>query len=94
MSIRVRCRLKMVLACEGEFGRRLVELRLSLKAWYTMHAEELACARHNLSGRSRARPCPHRIFRTRHAGAAAGLVCVGRCLGSDCVLLLIVVVFC
>jgi hypothetical protein len=33
--------------------------------------------------------CPHQRFRTRHAGAAAGFACVGRCLGSNCMLLLV-----
>jgi hypothetical protein len=32
-------------------------------------------------------------FRTKHAGAEASFVCVGRCLGVVCVLL-IVVMFC
>jgi hypothetical protein len=36
---------------------------------------------------SRGRCRPQQRFRTRHAGAAAGFVCIGRCLGSDCVLL-------
>jgi hypothetical protein len=39
---------------------------------------------------SGARHCPHPRFRTRLAGAAAGFASVGRCLGSDCVLLLVV----
>jgi hypothetical protein len=35
---------------------------------------------------SGARLCPHQRFHIRLAGAAVGIVCVGRRLGSDCVL--------
>jgi hypothetical protein len=54
-----------------------------LQRAFTPHAQVLAG--------SGAHRCPHQRFRTRHAGAAAGFVCVGRCLGSDCVLLMVVV---
>jgi hypothetical protein len=43
--------------------------------------------------RSGAHRCPHQRFLTRRAGAAVGFVCVGRCLVSDCVLLIVVVFY-
>jgi hypothetical protein len=55
---------------------------LLLQQASTQHARVLAG--------SGVRRCPRQRFRTRHAGAAAGFVCVGRCLGCDCALRIVV----